>query len=93
MVSSEAWAKLRDWASVAGKGRLLLSGSAVLASLKASVRELGYPDNQLCMSYLKPSLKVQTVAGDLPVLRSDREPAIKIGNDVESQVSQNGREI
>ena len=23
-VSSEAWAKLRDWASVAGRGRLLL---------------------------------------------------------------------
>ena len=36
-VSSEAWAKLRDWASVAGKGRLLLSGSVVLASLKATV--------------------------------------------------------
>ena len=33
-----------------------------------------------------PSLKVQTLAGDLPVLRSDREPAIKIGNDVESKV-------
>ena len=32
------------------------------------------------------SLKVQTLAGDLPVLRSDREPAIKIGNDVESKV-------
>ena len=39
-VSSEAWAKLRDWASVAGRGRLLLSGSVVLASLKAAVRKV-----------------------------------------------------
>ena len=30
-VSSEAWAKLRDWASVAGRGRLLLSGSVAHA--------------------------------------------------------------
>ena len=30
-VSSEAWAKLREWAILAGKGRLLLSGSVVLA--------------------------------------------------------------
>ena len=37
MVSSEAWAKLREWAILAGKGRLLLSGSVVLASLKAAV--------------------------------------------------------
>ena len=36
-VSSEAWAKLREWAVLAGKGRLLLSGSVVLASLKAPV--------------------------------------------------------
>ena len=36
-VSSEAWAKLRDWASVAGKGRLLLSGSVAHASLETSV--------------------------------------------------------
>ena len=36
-VSSEAWAKLREWAILAGKGRLLLSGSVVLASLKAAV--------------------------------------------------------
>ena len=33
-VSSEAWAKLRDWASVASRGRLLLSGSIAHASLK-----------------------------------------------------------
>ena len=32
-VSSEAWAKLRDWASVAARGRLLLSGSFAHASL------------------------------------------------------------
>ena len=38
-VSSEAWAKLREWAILAGKGRLLLSGSVVLASLKAAVQE------------------------------------------------------
>ena len=37
-VSSEAWAKLREWAILAGKGRLLLSGSVVLASLKAAVK-------------------------------------------------------
>ena len=36
-VSSEAWAKLREWAILAGKGRLLPSGSVVLASLKAAV--------------------------------------------------------
>ena len=36
-VLSEAWAKLREWAILAGKGRLLLSGSVVLASLKAAV--------------------------------------------------------
>ena len=29
-VSSEAWAKLRDCASVAGRGRLLLSGSVAI---------------------------------------------------------------
>ena len=37
-VSSEAWAKLRDWASVAGRGWLLLSGSVAHASLKTAVR-------------------------------------------------------
>ena len=36
-VSSEAWAKLRDWASVAGGGRPLLSGSIAHASLKTAV--------------------------------------------------------
>ena len=36
-VSSEAWAKLRDWASVAGRGRLLVSGSVANASLKTAV--------------------------------------------------------
>ena len=36
-VSSEAWAKLRDWASVACRGRLLLSGSVAHASLKTAV--------------------------------------------------------
>ena len=39
-VSSEAWAKLRDWASVAGRGRLLLSGSVAHASLKTAVIQL-----------------------------------------------------
>ena len=38
VVSSEAWAKLRDWASVAGRGRLLLSGSVAQASLKTAVK-------------------------------------------------------
>ena len=36
-VSSEAWAKMCDWASVAGRGRLLLSGSVAHASLKTAV--------------------------------------------------------
>ena len=36
-VSSEAWAKLREWAVLAALGRLLLLGSVVLASLKAAV--------------------------------------------------------
>ena len=36
-VSSEAWAKLRDRASVAGRGRLLLSGGVAHASLKTAV--------------------------------------------------------
>ena len=35
--SSEAWAKLHDWASVASRGRLLLSGSVAHASLKTTV--------------------------------------------------------
>ena len=39
-VSSEAWAKLRDWASMAGNGRLLLSGSVAHASLKIAVQRL-----------------------------------------------------
>ena len=37
-VSSEAWAKLRDWASVAGRGWLLLSGSVAHASLNTAVQ-------------------------------------------------------
>ena len=37
-VSSEAWAKLRVWASVAGRGRLLLLGSVAHASLKTAVQ-------------------------------------------------------
>ena len=40
-VSSEEWAKLRDWASVAGRGRLLLSGSIAHASLKIAVNAYG----------------------------------------------------
>ena len=36
-VLSEAWAKLGDWAVLAGQGRLLLTGSIVLASLKTAV--------------------------------------------------------
>ena len=34
VVSSDAWAKLRDWASVAGRGRLLLSDSVAHALSK-----------------------------------------------------------
>ena len=41
-VSSEAWARLRDWDSVAGRGRLLLSGSIAHASLKTAVMNLQY---------------------------------------------------
>ena len=37
-VSSESGAKLRDWACVAGRGRLLLSGSVAHASLKTAVQ-------------------------------------------------------
>ena len=36
-VLSEAWAKLRDWPSVAAKGRLLLSGSVAHASRETAV--------------------------------------------------------
>ena len=38
-VLSEAWAKLRDWAGVAGRGQLLLSGSIAHASLITAVCE------------------------------------------------------
>ena len=38
-VSSEAWAKLRELAILAGRGRLLLSGSIVL-KLKAAVFDI-----------------------------------------------------
>ena len=41
-VSSEAWAKLRDWASVASRGRLLLSGSVAHASLKTAVHQWSF---------------------------------------------------
>ena len=37
-VSSKEWAKLRVWASVAGRGRLIPSGSVAHASLKTAVR-------------------------------------------------------
>ena len=36
-VSSEAWAKFRVWASVTGRGWLLLSGSVAYASLETAV--------------------------------------------------------
>merc|ERR1712117_457683 len=39
-VSSEAWAKLRVWTSVAGRGWLLLSGSVAHASLKTAVHRI-----------------------------------------------------
>ena len=39
-VSSEAWAKLRDWANVAGRGRLLLSGSVAHVSLETAVESI-----------------------------------------------------
>ena len=38
-VSSEGRAKSGVWAVLAGKGRLLLSGSIVLPSLKAAVQD------------------------------------------------------
>ena len=40
VVSSEAWAKLRDWAGVAGRGQLLLSGSVAHTSLKTAVHSM-----------------------------------------------------
>ena len=43
-VSNEAWAKLHDGASVAGRGRLLLLGSVVHASLKTAVHLLRKQD-------------------------------------------------
>ena len=42
-VLSEAWAKLRDWASVAGRGRLLLSGSVAHALSKPLYSLVGIP--------------------------------------------------
>ena len=56
-VSSEAWAKLRDWASVAGRGRLLLSGSVAHASLETAVLKL-------------ESIKARIYFGTLHPLRS-----------------------
>ena len=41
-VLSEAWAKLRVWASVASRGRLLLSGSVAHASLETAVHIVLY---------------------------------------------------
>ena len=57
-VSIEAWAKLREWAVLAGKGRLLLSGSIVLASLKAPVRI----SDEICHS-LHPKRQLARFAG------------------------------
>ena len=68
-VSSEAWAKLRDWASVAGRGRLLLSGSVAHASLKTAVVTLKTsPQGEFtaimkeiiieCATFLKKKIKI-----------------------------------
>ena len=47
---SEAWAKLREWAVLASKGWLLLSGSVVLSSLKAAVYTPKYHKHRsLCL--------------------------------------------
>ena len=53
-VSSEAWAKFRDWASVAGRGRLLLSGSVAHASLKTAVR--AYTGSEVVRSCVSPCM-------------------------------------
>ena len=56
-VSSEAWAKLREWAVLACLGWLLLSGSVVLASLKAPVRIAAvYTLMRFPLSFKKTSL-------------------------------------
>ena len=63
-VSSEAWAKLREWAILAGKGRLLLSGSVVLASLKAAVQAGNvFLPGQL--EFLGPTMGLIAVLGDM----------------------------
>ena len=54
-VSSEAWAKLRDWASVAGWGRLLLSGSVAHASLKTAVQPHSHSVQTLMKRISNPS--------------------------------------
>ena len=53
LVSHEGRAKLREWAVLAAKGRLVLSGSIVLPSLKAAVStvEVNQPENIPSQNY------------------------------------------
>ena len=55
MVSSEAWANLLVWASVAGRGRLLLLGSIAHASLKTAVSDMKLINATIITSY-KPNV-------------------------------------
>ena len=52
---------MREWAILAGKGRLLLSGSVVLASLKAAVNAPGNPTET--SSQLKIDSGIETYSG------------------------------
>ena len=67
-VSSEAWAKLRDWASVAGRGRLLLSGSVAHASLKTTVHYLIVPGAITSRSIMMTSARISCVSRDATVV-------------------------
>ena len=95
-VSSEAWAKLREWAILAGKGWLLLSGSVVLFSLKAAVRIESpikcycYPVVNPFVQYFSKDLKIST--SFIQLMESDNVGVTVIGThflDL-SQISNDG---
>ena len=79
-VSSEAWAKLRDWASVAGRGRLLLSGSIAHASLETAVQFILSPSISV-LSHLWGRVAVDE-AGEVGLLVVPRVHAVRLQLDL-----------
>ena len=84
-VSSEAWAKLRERAVLACKGRLLLSGSVVLASLKAAVWHAASAKRRTRASDPNPAENA-TGATEDQISRSEGEEEAEEGEDATSKI-------